>query len=576
MFVYYRCCSEDCTFVSETKNSTSKGKVSTNRSSVSIKRRPHPSNSGSVNTLNIRWVSSKKSSTIQTDDIPLPISVPISPKGVTPLPPNPVNNSAILEEGTPNIPFPAAVPPPCGSKFLSGYEGLKSKYDAAPLPVTIQPPSGRDNNPPSKSITLKQPAETIPLPSEEIPLPRESSKQNFERRESQYKPSDIPLPSNDTNAPTGIPMPATPAPTLAEPPKPEDAVSPTLSKIQMLIKQKAEKLKESPSTSSEPKLKTSPLTIGIGKSRSNPAEKVKFAVIKRDVKVSMFAQDDDEETKPQTSLPKLSPSKIKLSVGPHKPVIDKAVVERIAAKKQELEMKLRTPSKGSDKIGESSTGAGRRVRKVSELEDLKANMLTISKEADTNETNENEKMKCTPNELSTDSALPMKYKSDSVVSSTATPLTSQPKNTMVASTASILPKSVRSSKQSYEADSTIPDELTPNKTENHTLTLYSDSDEDINDSKQSPTKSQSPKQHDTEAAILISRWYRGAEETVDPPDITSSSNVVSTRGIDETAVPASLDPIIYPILGAVPTPQSASVDRNSADSSKSLVAKTDE
>lgn len=97
--------------------------------------------------------------------------------------------------------------------------------------------------------------------------------------------------------------------------------SPPLNKIQMLIKQKTEKLKETANVSAKPIVKSTGLAFGVKKSRLLATEKVKFAVLKRDLKVTTFKSDSDDDDS-STKEPGASPPKqLSAEVSTVKPIL---------------------------------------------------------------------------------------------------------------------------------------------------------------------------------------------------------------------------------------------------------------
>lgn len=162
----------------------------------------------------------------------------------------------------------------------------------------------------------------IPLPGESITCTSEDSV------EHDTKPTEHELLSACPQDPTSIPE--TPEQTVAESNQPElppaaevcekpETKSP-LSRIQMLIKEKAEKLKGSTVFDNKPvRIKNLSLSFGIGKSKVKSAEKVKFSVIKLDKKVAVFHHDSDEEDTPKASV--ISPVKLHAISSADMPVI---------------------------------------------------------------------------------------------------------------------------------------------------------------------------------------------------------------------------------------------------------------
>ena len=113
-----------------------------------------------------------------------------------------------------------------------------------------------------------------------------------------------------------------------------------LSKIQLLIKQKAEQLKGTPAQESKSsKAKNLSLTFGIGKTKNKPSDKVKFSVIKLDKKVRVFGHDsDDEGTACTATNTSISPSKTKplyMSMKPLKADTDVAQFSKVNDLKQQ-------------------------------------------------------------------------------------------------------------------------------------------------------------------------------------------------------------------------------------------------
>ena len=399
------------------------------------------------------------------------------------------------------------LPPSAGDKNQLKLNSNPSKPDSAakadipleiPLPPTV--------------------ADSIPLPSK-APADPVNCKMNETNKKSSHVLGE-PLPSStqhlsESDAKTSCKQ------TSANP-------SPPLSKIQMLIKQKAEQLKVSPSSDCSDRQKSAPLTFGVGKARTTSAEKVKFSVIRRETAPAMFVADDDDEEFSPSIQSKISPPKVRLSFGPPRRAINKAV-----AAKQVLERKLMfSPARDFDTYTQP-----KRTKTVAELEAMKANVKSdISTER-----------KSAPPKAKAMLELSSNTKADSLVSTSVVTVTSSAEATKTSVTSTTLTQSAGPVKQSYEADSTMPDEIhiAPSKKEKRSVTLYSDSEDELDDQiTEKPTTHNSndeiTRDKVSESSITSSSQSAQGQHDQKPPELQKQDE-------SEKLTVTNLAPIMYPL-----------------------------
>lgn len=222
-----------------------------------------------------------------------------------------------------------------------------------------------------------------------------------------------------------------------------DSNSPTktasLSRIQQLIKSKAEKLKSTPSVTSLGKSKPVQLSFGIGKCKLNvgTTDKVKFAVKRIEKKVKLFEDDSDNESNPP--LTPAGSSKSSLStVAASSPAVT-TVPDKIAPVTANI----------SQRLSDSTIASVVNVKPI-QSPTKKVLSSTVKRQSESEDS-------CTS---STTILHPLISQAESAHHLVPYPL-----------------KNITVQKQSYEADSTIPDANTSAK-----VTLYSD-EEDGDDSK---------------------------------------------------------------------------------------------
>lgn len=439
----------------------------------------------------------------------------------------------------------------------------KAMFTHIPLPPSPQVPTKSKLTPkadPAVGMAETMSALEIPLPpaiGDQTPLPSAVSDGSSKARTSKLSVDLKHVKADREDNPLQIPLPPATVDSQASDPKLDKKTvanatpSPPLSKIQMLIKQKAEKLKESPSGGTDSKQKSAPLTFGIGKARStSAAEKVKFSVIKRDNAAPMFGADDEEEHSPHIQS-KISPPKVKLSFGPPRPILNQAVAAKLSAKKQELERRLMfSPARDFDSYTQPSPSSQppKKTKNV-ELESLKDSMKTLTSAEEGKDFQRTESQAVSEASVS--------IKSDATVSTSVITVTSSAETVCSSVTSTAHSQSVfvsNTKKESYEADSTMPDEVTTSKKSSNSVTLYSDSEDETEDNA-----------NNIDSFVKESKLDKESD-----PNITSSSQSATVSQTEADKPPMTkLDPIMYPAPKTMLTGTQATAVSESAEIIKS-------
>lgn len=296
----------------------------------------------------------------------------------------------------------------------------------------------------------------------------------------------------------------------------------SLSKVQMLIKQKTEKLKISASNESSGlgKPKSAGFNFAIGKGKVKSTEKVKFSVTKLDRKAPLFDNDSDEEGSTPLSHVTLSP----LKISPLKPHSSGSTnVSRLPAQtgspKKNVAISF-SPTKGPNKLLtlHKVTSASRRLSLSEERQ--ATNSLKV-KEV------ESEIKKALP---SSSSPVKSSKSQDNQQLLSATKIFSSDPGKAIKRSGMRVHPVIKPSTYSYEADSTIPDEHTATKVTN--LTLYSDN-ECSADEESSALKPPSVSQKDI-SVNNHSRSIKLVEESESKDDKNISQVVSSTAHASTT------------------------------------------